>query len=87
MLFLVSVPVVVFAAVEAAYFTLELPIDGMAEQGRYLFTGDHRAVGDRHRWLHRARRAGAASDAARSSSAPGTMSLASQLLMFATFYS
>ncbi len=38
-LFLASVPVVVFMAVEAAYLPLAgLPIDGTAEQGRYAFT-------------------------------------------------
>jgi hypothetical protein len=37
-LFLVSIPVVVFCAVEAAYFTLVWPLDGTAEQGRYAFT-------------------------------------------------
>ena len=36
-LFLVSVPVVVIAAVEAAYFTLQIPLDGTPEQGRYAF--------------------------------------------------
>lgn len=38
LLFLASIPVVVFAAVEAAYFTLAWPVDGTAEQGRYAFT-------------------------------------------------
>jgi hypothetical protein len=37
-LFLASVPVVVFCAVEAAYFTIVWPVDGTAEQGRYAFT-------------------------------------------------
>jgi Dolichyl-phosphate-mannose-protein mannosyltransferase len=36
-LFLASVPIVVVAAVEAAYFTLAIPTDGTAEQGRYAF--------------------------------------------------
>jgi hypothetical protein len=36
-LFLASVPIVVVAAVEAAYFTLAIPTDGVAEQGRYAF--------------------------------------------------
>lgn len=36
-LFLASVPVVVVSAVEAAYFTLNIPTDGVAEQGRYAF--------------------------------------------------
>lgn len=36
-LFVLSIPVVVIAAVEAAYFTLIIPTDGVAEQGRYLF--------------------------------------------------
>jgi Predicted membrane protein (DUF2142) len=36
-LFLASVPVVVVAAVEAAYFTLAIPTTGVAEQGRYAF--------------------------------------------------
>jgi 4-amino-4-deoxy-L-arabinose transferase-like glycosyltransferase len=36
--FLASVPVVVFLAVEAAYFTLAVPLDGTPEQGRYAFT-------------------------------------------------
>jgi dolichyl-phosphate-mannose-protein mannosyltransferase len=36
--FLVSVPVVVFLAVEAAYFTLAVPLNGTPEQGRYAFT-------------------------------------------------
>jgi hypothetical protein len=36
--FLASVPVVVFCAVEAAYFTPAWPTDGVAEQGRYAFT-------------------------------------------------
>jgi hypothetical protein len=35
---LVSLPVVVFCGVEAAYFTLVIPVDGTAEQGRYIFT-------------------------------------------------
>jgi hypothetical protein len=38
-LFLASIPIVVFAAVEAAYFTLAWPVGGTAEQGRYAFTG------------------------------------------------
>jgi hypothetical protein len=38
-LFLISIPIVVFCAVEAAYFTLAWPADGTAEQGRYAFTG------------------------------------------------
>jgi hypothetical protein len=37
-LFLASVPVVVFCAVEAAYFNLAWPNTGVAEQGRYAFT-------------------------------------------------
>lgn len=37
LLFLASVPVVVLCAVEAAYFTLAIPLDGVAEQGRYAF--------------------------------------------------
>jgi hypothetical protein len=37
LLFLASVPVVVLCAVEAAYFTLVIPLDGVAEQGRYAF--------------------------------------------------
>jgi hypothetical protein len=37
-LFLVSVPIVVFCGVEAAYFTLAWPTNGVAEQGRYAFT-------------------------------------------------
>jgi hypothetical protein len=37
LLFLVSIPVVVFCAVEAAYFTMAWPVDGTAEQGRYAF--------------------------------------------------
>jgi hypothetical protein len=36
-LFLASLPIVVVAAVEAAYFTLAIPTDGVAEQGRYAF--------------------------------------------------
>jgi hypothetical protein len=36
--FLASAPVVVFLAVEAAYFTLAVPLDGTPEQGRYAFT-------------------------------------------------
>jgi hypothetical protein len=36
--FLASVPIVVFVAVEAAYFTLTVPLDGTPEQGRYAFT-------------------------------------------------
>jgi hypothetical protein len=36
--FLASVPVVVFGGVEAAYFTPAWPTDGVAEQGRYAFT-------------------------------------------------
>jgi hypothetical protein len=36
-LFLASIPIVVVAAVEAAYFTLAIPTDGVAEQGRYVF--------------------------------------------------
>jgi 4-amino-4-deoxy-L-arabinose transferase-like glycosyltransferase len=35
---LVAVPVCVFLGVEAAYFTLVIPIDGTPEQGRYIFT-------------------------------------------------
>jgi hypothetical protein len=33
-----AVPVCVFLGVEAAYFTLVIPIDGTPEQGRYIFT-------------------------------------------------
>jgi hypothetical protein len=36
-LFLASIPIVVVAAVEAAYFTLAIPVDGTGEQGRYAF--------------------------------------------------
>lgn len=36
-LFLASIPIVVLCAVEAAYFTLAIPVDGTAEQGRYAF--------------------------------------------------
>lgn len=36
-LFLASIPIVVVAAVEAAYFTLTIPVDGTGEQGRYAF--------------------------------------------------
>jgi hypothetical protein len=36
-LFLASVPIVIVAAVEAAYFTLAIPTDGVQEQGRYAF--------------------------------------------------
>jgi 4-amino-4-deoxy-L-arabinose transferase-like glycosyltransferase len=36
-LFLASIPIVVFCAVEAAYFTLAVPLDGTPEQGRYAF--------------------------------------------------
>jgi hypothetical protein len=36
-LFLASIPIVVVTAVEAAYFTLNIPTDGVAEQGRYAF--------------------------------------------------
>jgi hypothetical protein len=36
-LFLAAVPVVVVFAVEAAYFTLAVPVDGTSEQGRYAF--------------------------------------------------
>jgi hypothetical protein len=39
LLFLASIPIVVFCAVEAAYFTIAWPVDGTAEQGRYAFTG------------------------------------------------
>jgi hypothetical protein len=35
---LISLPVVVLCGVEAAYFTLVIPVDGTAEQGRYIFT-------------------------------------------------
>jgi hypothetical protein len=35
---LVTAPVCVFLGVEAAYFTLAIPIDGTPEQGRYMFT-------------------------------------------------
>jgi hypothetical protein len=38
LLFLISIPIVVVFAVEAAYFTLAIPVDGTAEQGRYAFT-------------------------------------------------
>lgn len=37
LLFLASIPIVVVAAVEAAYFTLAIPVDGTSEQGRYAF--------------------------------------------------
>jgi hypothetical protein len=37
-LFLISIPVVVFVGVEAAYFTLAWPTNGTGEQGRYAFT-------------------------------------------------
>jgi hypothetical protein len=36
-LFLAAIPPVVVAAVEAAYFTLAIPVDGTGEQGRYAF--------------------------------------------------
>jgi hypothetical protein len=36
-LFLASIPIVVVAAVEAAYFTLAIPVNGTGEQGRYAF--------------------------------------------------
>jgi hypothetical protein len=36
-LFLASIPIVVVAAVEAAYFTLAIPVNGAGEQGRYAF--------------------------------------------------
>jgi predicted membrane protein DUF2142 len=38
LLFLISIPIVVVFAIEAAYFTLAIPVDGTAEQGRYAFT-------------------------------------------------
>jgi hypothetical protein len=38
LVFLASIPIVVFCAVEAAYFTIVWPVDGTAEQGRYAFT-------------------------------------------------
>ena len=34
---LILTPITVFAAVEAAYFTLNIPLDGTPEQGRYAF--------------------------------------------------
>jgi hypothetical protein len=36
-LFLATIPIVVVAAFEAAYFTLAIPVDGTSEQGRYAF--------------------------------------------------
>jgi hypothetical protein len=87
-LFLVSVPVVVIAAVEAAYFTLNIPTDGVAEQGRYLFPaitalsalciGGCIGLGGRRHAL---------TLASFLVGALATMTLASQFLMFATFYS
>jgi hypothetical protein len=37
-LVLLSLPAIVLGGVEAAYFTLNVPVDGTAEQGRYIFT-------------------------------------------------
>jgi hypothetical protein len=86
-LFLLSIPLVVTAAVEAAYFTLSIPTNGVAEQGRYLFPaltalsaiciGGCIGLGGRRH---------AVTLASVLVGGLGLMTLASQFLMFATFY-
>jgi hypothetical protein len=87
-LFLASVPIVVVAGVEAAYFTLIIPTDGVAEQGRYVFPAITAlaaiviagclGLGGRKR---------AVPMAAALVAALAMMSLAGQFLTLSTFYS